>query len=99
VTVESPTPEAEARLYAAACGATAEPGEGGWRIPLGDASVTVVPGPHGRFADLTLRFADLDGIEARARALPEAEWIRRGPGAGALTLPAFGLHLRCEAAS
>lgn len=99
VTVESPTPEAEARLYAAACGAVAEPGEAGWRIRLGDASVNVVPGPHGRFAALTLRFADLDGIEARARALPGAEWTRRGKRAGALTLPAFGLHLRCGATS
>ncbi len=59
----------------------------------------MVPGPHGRFAALTLRFADLDGIEARARALPGAEWTRRGKRAGALTLPAFGLHLRCEATS
>ncbi len=78
VTVESPTPEAEARLYAAACGATAEPGEDGWRIPLGDASVTVVPGPHGRFAALTLRFADLDG----SRPAPAPSPKPNGPGAG-----------------
>jgi hypothetical protein len=96
VTVESPTPEAEAHLYAAACIATAEPGDGRWRIPLGDASITVVPGARARFVTLALRFAELDGIEARARALPGAEWIRRGPEMGELTLPAFGLHLQCR---
>lgn len=99
VTVESPTPDAEARLYAAACTATAEAGDGRWRISLGDASVMVVPGARARFAALTLRFAQLDGIEARARALPGVEWVRRGPETGELTLPAFGLHLQCRVVS
>ena len=99
VTVESPKPDVEAHLYAAACGATAEAEEGRWRIRLGDASLTIVPGAHARLAALTLRFTELDGIEARARALPGAEWIRRGPETGALKLPAFGLHLQCRAAS
>ncbi len=37
VTVESPTPEAEARLYAAACGAAAEPAR------TGGASASATP--------------------------------------------------------
>ncbi|MGT2489325.1 hypothetical protein ACU4GA_32280 [Methylobacterium oryzae CBMB20] len=57
-----------------------------------------MPGATARFAALTLRFRGLDALEARAGALPEAAWVRHGPDAATLTLPAFDLRLVCRAA-
>ncbi len=98
LTVESPVPEADAALYAAACGAPAEGADTGWTIRLGDTRVAIVPGPAARFAALALRFRSLDALEARASALPEAAWVRHGPDTATLTLPAFDLRLPCRAA-
>ncbi len=96
--VASPEPEREAGRYAAACGSRAEPRDGGWRIPLGDARLDFVPGPEPRFLSLGLRFADLAAIEARAAALPGARWVGTGPGEADLHLVAFDLRLRCGVA-
>ncbi|SDO27700.1 Glyoxalase-like domain-containing protein [Methylobacterium phyllostachyos] len=98
LTIESPTPEADAALYAAACGASAEGADTGWTIQLGDTRIALVPGPDARFAALALRFQRLDALEARASALPEAAWVRHGPDKATLTLPAFDLRLPCRAA-
>ncbi|MCJ2073994.1 VOC family protein [Methylobacterium sp. J-030] len=98
LTIESPAPEADAALYAAASFAPAEAAGGVWTLRLGEMRVAIVPGPAARFAALALRFRGLDALEARAAALPEAAWVRHGPDAAELTLPAFGLRLACRAA-
>ncbi|KTS12576.1 hypothetical protein SB2_10240 [Methylobacterium radiotolerans] len=98
LTIESPAPEADAALYAAATGTAAEAAGDGWTLRLGETRVAIVPGPAARFAALTLRFRGLDALEARAVALPEAAWVRHGPEAATLTLPAFDLRLPCRAA-
>ncbi|MEE7501902.1 VOC family protein [Methylobacterium mesophilicum] len=99
LTIESTTPEADAALYAAVCGAPAEGADTGWTIRLGDSRIAIVPGPDARFAALALRFRDLDALETRAGALPGASWVRHGPHAATLTLPAFDLRLPCRATS
>ena len=96
--IASPAPEADARCYAAACGSRAEAWSGGWRIPLGDAHLDLVPGPAPRFLDLGLRFADLAAIEARAAVLPEARWEGTGADEAELRLPSFDVRLRCALA-
>jgi hypothetical protein len=98
LTIESTAPEAEAALYAAACGALAETGGGLWVIRLGQTRIAIVPGPTARFAGLGLRFRGLDILEARATARPDAGWVRHGPDTAELTLPAFDLRLPCRAA-
>jgi hypothetical protein len=98
LTIESPAPEADAALYASASGAPAEAAGGVRTLRLGETRVAIVPGPAARFSALALRFRDLDALEARAGALPEAAWVRHGPDAATLTLPAFDLRLVCRAA-
>ncbi|SDA27858.1 Glyoxalase-like domain-containing protein [Methylobacterium sp. UNC378MF] len=98
LTIESPAPEADAHLYAAASGAPAEAAGDVWTLRLGKTRIAIVPGPIARFAALALRFRGLDALEARAAVLPEATWVRHGPDTAELTLPAFGLHLPCRAA-
>ncbi len=98
LTIESPAPETDAGLYAAACGAPAEAMGDGWTLQLGETRITIAPGPVARFAALALRFRGLDALETRVAALPEAAWVRHGPDAATLTLPAFDLRLVCRAA-
>ena len=98
LTIESPAPEVDAPLYAAASGAPAEAAGGVWTLRLGTTRIAIVPGPAARFAALALRFRSLDALEARATALPAATWVRHGPDKAELTLPAFGLQLPCRAA-
>ncbi|MGU3544040.1 VOC family protein [Methylobacterium sp. A52T] len=98
LTIESPAPEADAALYAAASGAPAEASGDVRTLRLGETRVAIVPGPVARFAALALRFQSLDALEARAAGLPEAGWVRHGPGAATLTLPTFDLNLPCRAA-
>ncbi len=97
--VADPHPKREAARYAAACRSRAEAWDGGWRIPIGEAHLDLVPGPEARFLSLGLRFADLVAIEARASAVPGARWVDLGTGEADLHLPAFGLHLRCRVAA
>ena len=69
-------------------------------------SVAIITGSAGligseaarHFAALGLHFRGLDALEARSAVLPEATWVRHGPDAADLTLPAFDLHLACRAA-
>lgn len=98
LTIESPAPEADASLYAAAIGAPAEAAGAGFTIRVGETRIVIVPGPAARFAALGLHFRGLDALEARSAVLPEATWVRHGPDAADLTLPAFDLHLACRAA-
>jgi hypothetical protein len=98
LTIESTAPEADAALYATASGAPAEAAGDGWTIRLGDMRIAIVPGPAARFAALALRFQGLDALETHAAARPEATWVRHGPDAAELTLPALGLRLPCRAA-
>ncbi len=93
--IASPHPERDAGRYAAACGSPAEPWSGGWRVPLGDAHLDVVPGSEARFLSLGLRFADLAAIGARAAVLPAVRWVEAGPGEADLHLPSFDVRLRC----
>ncbi|MFG1249865.1 VOC family protein [Xanthobacter flavus] len=95
-TVSSPEPEEEARRLATAFESTATPVADGWRIPLDDADVLVVPGEAAGFRTATLRFSSLDDIAARARGRSDAGWQALGPDAGLLSLPAFDLNLTCR---
>ncbi len=95
-TIASPDPEAEARRLASAFASAAEPDGEGWRVPLDDADVCVVPGDKAAFRTTTLRFSSLDDIAARANALRDTRWEALGPDAGLLTLPAFDLNLTCR---
>lgn len=95
-TIASPDPEAEARRLASAFASAAEPDGEGWRVPLDDADVRVVPGDKAAFRTTTLRFSSLDDVAARANALRDARWEALGPDAGLLTLPAFDLNLTCR---
>lgn len=94
--VASPDPEAEAPRYAAACGAMAERAGELWTIRLGDALVAIEPGPAPRFTGLALHFSDLAALEARARAVPDADWTRLSSEEAELALPEFQLTLRCR---
>ena len=94
--IASPEPERDAGRYATACGSRTEAREDGWRIPLGDAHLAIVPGPAARFVSLGLCFADLDDIEARAAAFQEARWMWVGEEQADLHLPSFDLCLRCR---
>ncbi|MFS8037526.1 VOC family protein [Xanthobacter sp. AM11] len=98
VVVESPQPEAEARLYARLADSRAEPLAQGWRVPLAGADIQVMAGPRPRFLTAHLLFEDLDDIERRARAHLPAEWRRHGRSAGTLALPALEVSLACRAA-
>lgn len=95
-TIASPHPEAEARRLASAFASVAEPDGAGWRVPLDDADVRVVPGDKAAFRTATLRFSSLDDIAARANALRDARWEALDPDAGVLSLPAFDLNLTCR---
>ena len=96
--VASPEPEAEAPRYAAACGAATERAGGAWAFRLGETCVTIEPGPKARFAGLVLHFTDLTALEARARAVPDADWTRLSSEEAELVLPEFRLTLRCRSA-
>ncbi|MFG1225916.1 VOC family protein [Xanthobacter wiegelii] len=95
-TIASPHPEAEARRLASAFASVAEPDGAGWRVPLDDADVRVVPGDKAAFRTATLRFSSLDDIAARANALRDVRWEALDPDAGVLSLPAFDLNLTCR---
>lgn len=95
-TIASPHPEAEARRLASAFASAAQPDGAGWRVPLDDADVRVVPGDKAAFRTATLRFSSLDDIAARANALRDARWEALDPDAGVLSLPAFDLNLTCR---
>lgn len=95
-TVSSPEPEAEARRLASAFASAAQPDGEGWRVPLDDADVRVVPADKAAFRTTTLRFSSLDDIAARANALRDVRWEALDPDAGVLSLPAFDLNLTCR---
>ena len=98
VTVASPEPETEVPRYAAACGAAAERAGAAWTFRRGETRVTIAPGPGARCAGLVLHFADLTALEARARAVPDADWTRLSSDEAKLALPEFQLTLRCRSA-
>jgi hypothetical protein len=96
--VASPEPDVEAPRYAAACGAAAERDGAAWTVRLGETRVTIEPGSVARFAGLVLHFTDLTALEARARAVPDADWTRLSSEEAELALPDFQLTLRCRSA-
>lgn len=98
LTVTSLDPEADAPRYAAACGATAERAEGAWTIRLGETRVTIKSGPAAHFASLVLHFTDLIELEARVRAMPDADWTWVSSEEAELALPEFQLKLCCRSA-
>ncbi|MFG1463357.1 VOC family protein [Xanthobacter sp. DSM 24535] len=94
--VESPEPEAQAALFARACGAPAERSGADWRVPLTAAEILVAPGSAARFATARLLFSGLDEIARRASAHAEATWDRLGSAEGSLSIPRLNITLICR---
>jgi len=95
--IESPTAEADARRYAAACASNLELTSRGWLVPLEDAEIHVIDGTVARFVTVGLVFDDLEEISRRAASLEGAEWQWTSPMREAvLTLPEFSLALICR---
>lgn len=94
--IESPSGEAEARRYAAACASRAERNARGWRVPLEDAEIQIAEGKTARFASVELGFDSLDDICRRAAALDGVVWQWASSGEATLTIPDLALTLTCR---
>lgn len=94
--IASPAPDAEAERYARLCGSEAETTESGYRIAMTGLDLEVVPGETARFAELGLRFGDLDALADRASRLDAVTWRPDGGGSGLLEIPSLDLRLECR---
>ncbi len=97
--VGSPDGASEAGRYAALAGSAAQVVPEGWRIPLADADIQVVPAQKPRFLTVELLFDGLGEIERRARKRQDVEWTRHSASAATLVLPDFDLTLMCRSRS
>ncbi|MBY0383308.1 MAG: VOC family protein [Xanthobacteraceae bacterium] len=95
--IESPTAEADARRYAAACASTLELSSSGWVVPLDDAEIRIVDGTKAHFVTVELVFDNLDDIARRAALLESVVWEWISPSREAtLALPDLALNLTCR---
>ncbi|MGQ4274397.1 VOC family protein [Terrihabitans sp. B22-R8] len=97
--VTSPDPDTDAQAYALACESTAERGENGWSVPIGDFIVDIVAGPAPRFHSLGLLFSDLGELERRAVNESSVRWKRLNAEEAVLELPDLELILTCRTAA
>jgi hypothetical protein len=96
ILVESEDPDDEAGRYAMLLEGQAQLSNGSWHVRSFEFSLEVKKGAKPRFQSVGLVFQDLEEIETRALALPEAKWERLAPNAATLTIPAFDLSIACR---
>jgi Glyoxalase-like domain len=95
--IESPTAEADARRYAAACASSVERNARSWMVPLEDAEIYILEGKTARFTTVELVFDNLDDIARRAVSLEGAVWQWTSFSREAvLTIPHLALNLTCR---
>ncbi|SES19834.1 Glyoxalase-like domain-containing protein [Tranquillimonas rosea] len=97
IVIESRDPQATAAQFAAITGAAVRKLGDERRIDGQSFALRLRPGPVERFAELTLRFSQVDEIARRADQTPGANWRPLGPSEAELEVPSLDLTLICRA--